>query len=236
MARPGVSPSSFLRRTPLYRRLEREGARFEEIAGGAVAMDYGCTQTEEIAQARRLGLADLSPLARIGFKGKDAVTWLRSQGIELGDDNNRAWTQYDDGVALRLADNEVLILGCLGTNDELCARLERGWSLDTTLCCYLVPRSESYAWLVVSGEYASCMFAKLCSVDLRVQRFANGSIAQTSVARLATIVIRHDLGNVPAFYLLFDSASADYLWGCLTDAMSEFGGRAVGLTALRALA
>jgi sarcosine oxidase subunit gamma len=35
---------------------------------------------------------------------------------------------------------------------------------------------------------------------------------------------------------LADSASAEYLWGCLADAMDEFGGTPVGLSALRQLA
>ena len=68
------------------------------------------------------------------------------------------------------------------------------------------------------------MFAKLCGVDLAVQSFPNGSVAQTSVARLSAIVIRHDIGNAVAFSILADSASAEYLWDCLIDAMDEFSG------------
>jgi sarcosine oxidase subunit gamma len=40
---------------------------------------------------------------------------------------------------------------------------------------------------------------------------------------------------VPVFHLLADSASADYLWEALLDAMAEFGGAPVGLAALRSL-
>ena len=38
-----------------------------------------------------------------------------------------------------------------------------------------------------------------------------------------------------AYHLLFDSASADYLWDCLIDAMDEFDGAPVGATALSTL-
>jgi sarcosine oxidase subunit gamma len=41
---------------------------------------------------------------------------------------------------------------------------------------------------------------------------------------------------VPAFHVLADSASAEYLWGCLLDAMAEFGGTPVGWAAVRQLA
>ena len=37
----------------------------------------------------------------------------------------------------------------------------------------------------------------------------------------------------PDFYLLADSASGDYLWDCLLDAMMEFEGGPVGLAALQ---
>ena len=45
------------------------------------------------------------------------------------------------------------------------------------------------------------------------------------------IVIRADLGATPGFHVLADSASAEYLWGCIVDAMEEFGGALVGLAA-----
>ena len=73
------------------------------------------------------------------------------------------------------------------------------------------------------------------AVDLRDDRFASESIAQTMVARLPTIVIRSDIGEVPALHLLGDSASAEYLWDCLLDAMEEYDGQPVGLAALHNL-
>ena len=79
------------------------------------------------------------------------------------------------------------------------------------------------------------MLAKVCAVDLRPQVFAANAIAQTNVARLNVIVIRGDLGPVPAFDLITDLASAVYLWGALLDAMAEYDGAPIGLAAIRAL-
>ena len=61
-------------------------------------------------------------------------------------------------------------------------------------------------------------------------------MAQTSVARLGAVILRADLGSVPVFHILGDSASAEYYWEVLMDAMAEFDGRLVGLEALRELA
>ena len=49
--------------------------------------------------------------------------------------------------------------------------------------------------------------AKVCGIDLRPASFADGAVAQTSVAGLTATVIRADLGVTNAFYLLGDSAS-----------------------------
>jgi sarcosine oxidase subunit gamma len=77
------------------------------------------------------------------------------------------------------------------------------------------------------------MFAKLCGVDLRPHKFPVNAIAQTSVARSVGIIIRADLGAVPAFHLLGDSASALYMLDCIEDAMEEYGGKPVGISAVR---
>ena len=50
------------------------------------------------------------------------------------------------------------------------------------------------------------------------------------------VVIRDDRGGVLAYHLLGDSASAEYLWDCLNDAMAEFDGAPVGLAAVRGFA
>jgi len=143
-------------------------------------------------------------------------------------------------LAARLAPGEVLILGALNADDDLPARLNGAWAgapiPPTTGRGFPVPRAESHAWFLVTGDRGAAMFAKLCGVDLRPEKFASGRIAQTSIARMNGIIIRDDKGGLPAYHLLADSASAGYLWACLRDAMDEFDGRPVGLRALRALA
>ena len=78
------------------------------------------------------------------------------------------------------------------------------------------------------------MLAKLCGIDFRVDRFAPLRVAQTQAVRLSVIIIRDDTA-LPAWHLLADSASADYVWTCLVDAMQEFGGKQAGSDALLTL-
>ena len=120
-------------------------------------------------------------------------------------------------------------------NGALIETLGAAWSMAEADGCYRVARDETSCWLLLSGAHAAEMLAKVCAVDLRPRAFAPDAIAQTNVARLNAVVIRGDIGPVPAYDLITDHASAVYLWGALLDAMAEFDGAPVGLAAIRAL-
>ncbi len=240
MSAVSVSPTAYPRRSFVYRALQQAGARFAPVSDAAIAVDFGRPLETEIAQARVMGLADLSVLPRTGFKGVGTVEWLTSQGVAIGPDSNRAYPQRGGELAARLAPTEIFLIDSLAGTGDLVRRLEAAWHWGSetprTLIGYPMPRSESHAWFLVTGEHAPAMFAKICGVDLRAHRFAVGSIAQTSLAKMSAIVVRADLGDVPAFHVLADSASAEYLWGCVGDAMAEFAGAPVGWAAVRRLA
>ncbi len=225
------SAASTLRRSFHYRDLAAAGARFQPVADAAVAWAYGEDSDAEVAKARTLGLADLSPLPRTGFKGRDTGPWLAQQKIEVGETSNIAYPCGKGSLAAKLAPTEVLLLGAIDGSDTLADTLNDAWSEDAGLC-FPVPRRDASFWFMITGEMASTMFAKICGIDLRAKSFDNHAIAQTSVARSNTIIIRDDQGAVPAFHMLGDSASAGYMWMCLNDAMEEFDGGPVGLEAV----
>jgi sarcosine oxidase subunit gamma len=235
-SRPGVEPHAQLRRSFVYRKLRDLGARFEVINGGAVAMDFG-NPAAEVEHAQNLGLADLSPLPRTGFKGSGAVEWLEAQGLAIGTESNRGYRQPAGEVALRLAPTEIFLIDSLTATGVSIDRLNQAWSWGAErprkLIGYPMPRADSHGWFALSGKRVPEMFAKICGIDLRLDKFENGRIAQTSIAKMSGIILRQDRGELPLFHLLADSASADYLWDCLVDAMAEFRGAPVGLAALR---
>ena len=228
-ATPPVAPQEALRRSFHYRDLVAAGARFRPLGDSTVAADYG--GEDESAAARVLGLVDLSPLPRAGFKGLKMADWLASKGAPLGVESNRAYPIVGGCLAARLAPGEVLLLGDLDGDSGPIAALEQAWGYDAA-GVWPVPRRDTSFWFAVTGEKSAAMFAKICGVDLRPKSFANHAIAQTSVARTNCIVIRDDLGGVLAYHLLGDSASAGFVWSAVVDAMAEFGGALVGLDGL----
>jgi sarcosine oxidase subunit gamma len=184
----------------------------------------------------QFGMVDLSPLPRTGFKGRGTIPAMQAAGLQVEAKPNQAFRQSDGSLCAVLAPGEVMVLSGLSGSDALVRRLESGWSMDDPRDTYVVPRSSTHAWFRIIGRDAPAMFAKICGVDLRPHKFAELAIAQTSVVKLTGIIIREDVSGTPGFHLLADSASAEYVWDCVLDAMDEFGGRPAGLPALRELA
>src|SRR4029077_4284752 len=154
-------------------------------------------------------------------------------------DSNRGYRQAGGEGALSLSPSVILLIASLQGSGNFIAKLNAAWSWGSSAprapIGYPLPRADSHAWFALSGEYCATMFSKICGIDLRAGKFAEDQIAQTSLAKMSGIILRHDFGAVPGFHLLADSASADYLWDCLQDAMNEFDGGPIGLTALREL-
>ncbi len=225
-----VEPVAFLRRSPLRRRLQAVGAAWGSLGDAAVAQ-----VVEEAPAAGGILIADLSPLPRLGFKGRGTLAAMQARGIALEATPNRAFRQPDGGLCLVLAPGEVILLSNLAGDGERLAQLEAQWRLEDEERTYLLPRRDSHAWLAVAGAATPEMFAKLCAIDLRREKFADLCIAQTSIARMSAILVRADVGASPVFHLLVDSAAALYFCDCLLDAADEFGVRMVGLKALQKL-
>ena len=228
-----VRPEDYLRRSPVYRLLRETGAVFSELNNAAIVSCVDATHDQDVAS--NLGLADLSPLPRVGFKGRATPDWLAAAGVKIPGVPNRARTQDDGTLVARLSNDEHLFLSDLGCEARMVAELSNAWELEAGRLCYLMPRADTHAWFALTGACAAEMLSKVCGVDARAQKFDNGCIAQTSIARINGVLIRHDQGSTLGYYVLADSASADFLWPCLIDAMQEFDGAPVGLDALWSL-
>jgi sarcosine oxidase, subunit gamma len=229
MARP-IDPLSLLRRTPLRRVLEKAGATWSDAGASAVAASVASR-----AEIAKLAIADLSPLPRLGFKGRGTIEAMKKRGVTVEAEPNKAFRQPDGGLCLVLAPGEVILLSNLAGYGAAFETMHSTWRLEDEERTYPLLRNDSHAWLVMTGEKAPQLFAKICAVDLRPHKFSDLSIAQTSVAKMSAIVTRADIGGKLAYHVLADSAAAVYFLDCLLDAGLEFGGGLTGIDAIRAL-
>ncbi|MCZ6455524.1 MAG: sarcosine oxidase [Alphaproteobacteria bacterium] len=221
-----INPTDARRRSFVYRRLLAAGATFESLGEGTVTANLARGDRDAV---ERLAICDLSGLPRIGFKGRDTLDWLRARGFDCSDTPNRTYLQTDGVLVAVLAPTEALLLSPLNAPALPLLDLADACSLDDGVRRYPVPRADTNFEFLVSGRHSAEMFSKICGVDLRSAVFAADAVAQTSVARLNAIVVRSEVGDIPAYRILGDSASAEYMWEVMLDAMAEYAGVAVGL-------
>jgi len=226
---PFTLPTSALRRSQLYRRQTEMGADFITLGDSVVVSHYQSMGHEKI-QAEQLGLADLSTLPRSGFKGDGVPDWALSLGIELPAEPNRAVVQADGTLVARLSQSELLLASNL---EGLSQCITDAGQAVLPERVYDLPRSDSHSWLVLCGSQAPETLSKVCGVDLRPHKFANGEIAQTSIAKINGVIVRNDLEDRLSYCLFSDSSSVEFLWNSLLDAMAEFNGTAIGVQALK---
>ena len=235
-----LDPTSVKRRSPLNQRHVTSHALFKEFGGNLLVGHYGDIKSiqEEYSQSQMLAICDLSTLPRLGFKGPGAPSWLETQKLKLPTLPNTAKCQHTGSLVAKLSDQEVLILSDIFALSNDVVTLSHKAEIDHQNYdkqTYILPRGDSHCWLAVTGTQASEMFSKICGIDLRSHKFAHGDIAQTSVAKTNAVVIRNDLGSTPGFYILSDISGVEFLWDCLLDAMQEYGGCPVGVSALQRL-
>ena len=74
----------------------------------------------------------------------------------------------------------------------------------------------------LSGSSAASVLAKVCGIDLSDDVTPDGAAFRTSVAALATDVIRDDLGGTRSYLLHCERSSGQYLFDALLRAGAEF--------------
>lgn len=235
-----LDPTTAPRRSQLNQRHVSSHALFKELGSNLVVSHYGNNDSiiEEHSQAQTLAICDLSTLPRIGFKGAGAPSWVEAQKLNLPAMANTTVLQGSGSLVAKLSDQEILVLSDIFAQSKDVFHLSEQAKIyhkNYDKQVYSLPRDDSHCWLAVSGTLASEMFSKICGVDLRTHKFSHSHIAQTSVAKTNAVVIRNDLGRTPAFYVLSDISGVEFLWDCLLDAMQEYGGYAVGVSALQRL-
>lgn len=229
MMSESVKNTQQTRRSLIYRWHDERGACYTTFAGQRIVANY---LGIESGTTSSLGLCDYSTLPRFGVKGREALTWINSRFSNVPQRANLACQQDNGEVLARLSEQEFLYLGALPSRSYSQATAPVEWLDSDEPGIYTLPRADSHCCFALYGGEAATMFATLCAVDLSSRAFANGDIAQTSLARISAVIIRSDEAQQARFLVLADSASAQYLWDCLIEAIADFDGHAIGIDRL----
>ncbi len=92
-----------------------------------------------------------------------------------------------------------------------------------------------YANLLLVGPQSRDILSKLSSLNVSDEALPNLTCSQTNVAHAHAIVLREDLGAIPAYHLLVSREYAESVWESVARAGAEFRIVSFGLKALELL-
>ena len=85
------------------------------------------------------------------------------------------------------------------------------------------------------GPASQALLSKVCSLNFHSSEFPNGVAKQTSLAKTAQLIIRRDIGELPAFSVIGVRSLGAYVWDTIVEAGREFGITPIGQVTLQAL-
>jgi glycine cleavage system aminomethyltransferase T len=127
------------------------------------------------------------------------------------------------------------------------ARGETGWlRLNSHRCLTIgeppldppagtVDVTSVYANLFLAGPRSRDVIGKLTSLKVSDDALANHAAGQASLAHTHAIVVREDIGELPAFHILISREYAESVWESIAHAGHEFHLKPFGIRALELL-
>ncbi|MGF1704702.1 hypothetical protein [Enterovibrio baiacu] len=179
-------------------------------------------RTDPIHPLSTVSFYDATTTHRIGFRGEHTAVFLEEHGIALPPEPNRM-TEMDNGLwVLRLGFTEYWIIDAQNHHADLMVNMEKAAMRKQGVARLYCQHSS--AMFVLTGDKCPALFAKVCGVDLQPNAFPPLHIAQTSVARVSSVVVNVSNTDLKQtrFLILSDISSAAYLWEALHDAAHEF--------------
>jgi glycine cleavage system aminomethyltransferase T len=208
------------RQTALFHKHEQAGANLVDHHGWRVPAYFTYAQKEAEQLSKSAGLSDVSWTVKLDLKGYGLKTPPELKA-------SRAW---------RLGPQHYLATCDPSASEGVLAQL-RSFSAPPDLSLpppvYVTDVTSAYAQFLLAGPRSREVLRKLTS--LNVSALANLACGQSSVAHVPSIILRDDLGQIPAFHVLVGREYGQSAWDAILHAGHEFDIAAVGLKALEFL-
>ncbi len=167
-----------------------------------------------------LTLTDCTPLAKVQVRAPVTGAMARILGVPFG----RAKRDGRGALVVGAGPGEWMVFAPPGTARDVAANLE-GLAVEAVLSelVTIVDLTHGRAVIRLTGHRARHVLAKVCGIDLCDEVTPNGAAFRSSVAKLATDVVRDDRDGVLSYLLHCERSSGQYLFDALLDAGGEFG-------------
>lgn len=134
--------------------------------------------------------------------------------VVLADGSVNGRYLVEGGVDEGLIDGEVYRL----RPDLWFVRTRPGQTLtlpNTTAHVTLTDMTHGYAEIHIIGPHSATLISRACGLNFSDKAFPNQTAKHSSVAKTRQLIIRHDLGDMPAYALIGERSLATYLWETL---------------------
>jgi sarcosine oxidase subunit alpha len=210
-----------LSRTPLHHWHQAHGARFVDRDGWQVVAAYSGAEAEATAARAGLGMADVSAFAKVSVRGpalRTALPFPRG-GLFISD---KSW------LGCKLTDDHALLLASVtvapGVSQGLADSQTRPGSLGTDV-------TSTYAGFELVGPALEEVLRSLTHHDTRPPAGSPGSCAETALAGVEALLVRHDRGALPALRVYVAWDLGEYVWERLLEAGADVPLTLLGLEA-----
>lgn len=161
-----------------------------------------------------LTITDCTPLAKVALR----APWNGAMAAALGVPFGRA-ARDERGLLAGSGPGEWLVLAPPGTAPQVAERLEAAAARSAPgEFVTVIDLTHGRALVRLTGRQSAQLLAKLCAVDLADDMTPDGAAFRSSVAGVATDVIRDDRDGTPSYLLHCERSSGRYLFGTLVSA------------------
>ncbi len=225
-----------LKKSAMHHIHEGLNAEFKEQDGWLMPTQYKSVESEIEVLKKAVGIGDLSFNGKLNLKGRSIAKlfphiFSNSVSTEIGE--VIPTTMHDSKInclVCNLGRDEATILTKAGEVDKAQSDL-----LTQTKrlegCVHLTNVTSSQAGISLVGPFSPHVLMKMTDVDVALKKFPSMSCAQGGVARVPTIIIRNDVGSLPAFELYFSRELGEYMWEAVVEDGREFGINPFGINA-----
>jgi heterotetrameric sarcosine oxidase gamma subunit len=176
--------------------------------------------------AAGLTLTDVTPLAKVQVRAPAGGHAAAELGMPFG----RAARRADRTIVAGSGPGEWLLLAEPGQGPALVGRVTELASRSPGEVVTATDVTHGRALVRLSGAGGDDVLRKVCGIDFSGRITPDGAAFRSSVAAVATDVIRLDSGGVRCYLLHCERSSGAYLFGELLAAGSEFGIEIDGFT------
>ena len=203
------------KQTALFSRRRQMGARLTDRSGWQTAASFTSAQEEMAQVTTNAGLSDVSWMTKVDLKGAGV------HALAALDARSRSWS---------LGSAHLLVTCDPEARDSVLAQVSSADGVSVTEV------TSVFAQFVLAGPRGRDILRKLTSLNVSEVALPDLGCGQTSLAHVhGSIVLRQDLGSLPAFHILAPRDYGEDVWDSLLHAGHEFHLAPFGCEAFEAL-